>query len=356
MKLFSIQIRSQTRPNPMVGDIKDELFKQFWEKETSRIKTHDWDIYKSLSDKDGVFEMSSTIKSTSELLSFVNFYLPEITEGQKLIYRGMNEAKYRLFSSSQRAFRANHARLNTDQKAYDAGIIQMIENARKVHNGVLPNFFKATGLKDSDVSVLSFLQHFGAPTPFTDWTTDIYAALYFATDRISDEEILKYYHSQDGDDIDDYVSLYIMIEEQILEKISDFKQLSLTSKNAVHYKTLKKKHLQYIEEKYKSGKPVFALFNNFRITNQKGLFIYNNSSHLPLEEMFLTKWLMFYLINNSKGLTATRSPIICINIHKSIIYTVKEELLKPKGYTKAAMYPEAEDIARMSVPDVFRPA
>src|SRR5258708_13998466 len=131
-----------------------------------------------------------------------------------------------------------------------------------------------------------------------DWTTDIYVSLYFAVNGLTDGKIKWYFENQNGSDIDDYFSIYILIEDQILGQISDFKQLSLTTKTTAQYSTLRKKPFQYIDERFKSGRPVFSLFNNLRITNQKGLFIYSNSSYLPLEEVFYKKWLMYWLVNN----------------------------------------------------------
>jgi len=126
------------------------------------------------------------------------------------------------------------------------------------------------------------------------------------------------------------------------------------TKTSVQYRTLKKKNFQYINERFKSGRPAFSLFNNLRITNQKGLFIYHNSSFLPLEEVFFKKWGMYWLINNAKGLSTARSPLICLNVHKSIAHAVRRELLAENGYTHTYMFPTPEKITEQAIPEIFK--
>ncbi|WP_316828603.1 FRG domain-containing protein [Pedobacter miscanthi] len=332
----------------------NELLKELLTKEWNRPRTDHLDIYSSFEEKKSVFDKHYIVRSSTEFLNFIKHELPEQLKDKKVAFRGVNQAKFRMFSSAQRAFRTNTSVLPTDGEIYHSTIVQMIRNARTANRGVLSNFLKSTGMQDSDVSVLSFLQHHRAPTPFTDWTTDINAALFFATDGITKQEVDYYHQTSGADEIEDYISLYILIEDHILNQIGDFKQLSLTSKKAVEYNTLKKKRFQYIRETLRSGKPAFSLYNNLRITTQSGLFIFNNSPNLPLEEIFLEKFMMHWLINNAKGLEAPRSPIICINVHKSIVYWLQREILSKQGYTKRAIYPNPEHIARMSVPRTFK--
>jgi len=335
-------------------DMDSNRIIELWEDELRRPKTEDLIVYNSLAEKDNAFGSNVEFESTSKFLGFIKYTLPKIMSDKKVIYRGVSQAKYRLFNTAQRAFMQSKGHTGKDEKLYHQSIQSMIENARNVSNGALANFLKSTGLNDSDVSILAFLQHYGAPTPLMDWTTDIYVSLYFAVRDLTDDEIKWYFENQNGSNIDDYFSIYILIEDHILGKISEFTQLSLTTKTTAQYNTLRKKPFQYINERFKSGKPVFSLFNNLRITNQKGQFIYNNSSFLPLEEVFCKKWLMFWLVNNAKGLTTARSPIMCLNVHKSIAHAVKHELLTENGYTDARMFPTPEKIVEQAVPDIFK--
>jgi hypothetical protein len=103
-----------------------------------------------------------------------------------------------------------------------------------------------------------------------------------------DDEITKYHMESADCEIDDYLSLTILIKEHTLGQINEFKQLKTTSIGAASYDKLRKKKFQFIDETYKAGKPSLSLINNLHIVNQKGLFIYHSSPYLPLEEVFLS--------------------------------------------------------------------
>lgn len=332
---------------------EDRFFADLWEKEKHRPKTEDLLEYSSLMEKMNAFGGYQNFESSTQFLYFVKHELPEILDGKKAVFRGMTQAKYRLFNKAQRAYQANKSANVKDEKTFHRSIEKMIDNARTVNNSVLSNFFKTAGLKDNDVAVLSFLQHYGAPTPLMDWTTDLYTSLYFALSSSSDEQLEAYQNGPATYEIDDYFSFYLLIEDHILDMVSSFSQLSISSKSAVKYKTLKKKKFQYINERFKGGKPIFSLVNNLHITNQKGLFIYNNSSHMPLEEVFLLHWTMHFLGNMSKGLTTPRTPMMCINFHKSIGHRLRK-VLSEMGINDETIYSKPEVIAKKAVPVILR--
>jgi len=331
---------------------EDEIFADLWEKEQQRPKTEDLLQYSSLREKMNAFGGYQNFESGTQFLYFIKHELPEKLAGKKVVFRGMTQAKYRLFNKAQRAYQANKSANVKDEKTFHSSIEQMIGNARTVNNSVLANFFKTAGLRDNDVAILSFLQHYGAPTPFMDWTTDLYTSLYFALSSCTDEQLQRYQNGPATYEIDDYFSFYMLIEDHILDMVSSFSQLSISSKSAVKYRTLKKKKFQYIDERFKGGKPVFSLVNNLHITNQKGLFIYNNSSHMPLEEVFLLHWTMHYLGNMSKGRKTPRTPMMCINFHKSIGHRLRKVLLE-LGINDETIYSKPEVIAKEAVPEIL---
>lgn len=329
---------------------EDQIFAELWEKEKQRPVTADIVEYSSLQEKKHAFGGCMNFESGEQFLYFIQHELLELLAGKKTVFRGMTQAKYRLLNKAQRAFKANQN--SKDEKSYHLAIEQMIENARTVNNSVLPKFFKSNGLSDNDVSILSFLQHYAAPTPLMDWTTDLYTSLYFALSGCSDEQLEEFQNGPATYEIEDYFSFYFMIEEYILEMVSSFKQLSISSKSAVKYGTLKKKKFQFISERYRSGKPVFSLVNNLHIANQQGLFIYNNSATIPLEEVFLQHWTKHYLGNMTKGRTTPRTPMMCINFHKSIGHRLRI-FLKEQGITDETIYSKPEVIARKAVPELL---
>ncbi len=329
-----------------------EIFVKLLEKEDQRPKTDHLLVYSSLTEKRNAFGGYQNFESGTKFFYFIQYELPQLLADKKVVFRGMTQAKYRLFNKAQRAYQANKAINVKDEKTYHQSIEQMIENARTVNNSVLSNFFKTAGLRDNDVAILSFLQHYGAPTPFMDWTTDLYTSLYFALSGCTDEQLEHFQNGADTYEIDDYFSFYMLIEDHILDTVSSFSQLSISSNSAVKYKTLKKKKFQYIDERFKSGKPVFSLVNNLHITNQKGLFIYNNSSNMPLEQVFLLHWTMHYLGNMSKGRNTPRTPMMCINFHKSIGHRLRKEL-REMGINDDTIYSKPEGIAKKAVPDIL---
>lgn len=77
---------------------------ELWGGELRRPKTEKLVVYSSLSEKENVFGATIEFESTSKFLGFIKYTLPEITSGKKVIYRGLSQAKYRLFNTAQRAF------------------------------------------------------------------------------------------------------------------------------------------------------------------------------------------------------------------------------------------------------------
>ena len=140
-----------------------------------------------------------------------------------------------------------------------------------------------------------------------------------------------------------------MREDMSQYMLHDYKKLSIYTKDRATYKTLRKRKVADISEIYKHGKPKFFLQNNLRILNQKGIFIYNNSSHLPLEEVFFTHSFMYYLIRSPKDDLVCRSPIFCMNVHKRLAPVIKKEIIK-MGYNKVSMFLDPKRIALLSVP------
>lgn len=118
----------------------------------------------------------------------------------KLIYRGLNEAKYKLYTSLQRQFLSNKVNRNRYPTLFDF----MKEEINQIKlDKVLPKYYKALGAPVTDYLYMSFLQHYGAPTTLMDFSEDIDIALYFATQDVA--------YKMDGalqNHISNYVSLY----------------------------------------------------------------------------------------------------------------------------------------------------
>jgi hypothetical protein len=161
-----------------VDKLSDEELLQLLYSEDERKDTSDLEIYNSFDEKRNIFGTYARFDSSTKFMDFINYKLPDLLGTNSAVYRGLASAQYRLFNKAQRFYRAKTSNDNKDEERYHTGITEMIANARSVNNRALPAFFQATGLKDSHISALSFLQHYGAPTPFMDWTTDPFVRFF----------------------------------------------------------------------------------------------------------------------------------------------------------------------------------
>jgi len=320
------------------------------------------EVYKDFEEKGGSFEQKN-INSTEEFDELLKAFKKEQSK-YGLVFRGMSNAKYKLYNSAQRQW------LNIEMQhlglTYLDFIKREIKNANRWQNNLLEKFFKAFGQPAFDISILSFLQHYGAPTPLLDWTYNFENALFFATDG------LKYADSNNA--IENYFSVYVIDTRwNELMNYLEFIQSSLnqiddilekhTKVNAdkvignieeLNYQNLHDINLAYIPGYKKTGfafnlrnRPSFNLVwnqQNLNIINQKGLFIFNSSEDKPLEFFF-----------KDRGVVVEGSPyqipkIQCYNIHKSLYEYVKLKLTKGKRIpiNKEFIYPQEETIANKS--------
>lgn len=120
------------------------------------------------------------------------------------IFRGMNEAKYKIFSSLQRRFQLGAI----NSKTYPTLFSFMYHEIQGLKDStVLPEYYKSLGTPVTDYLYMSFLQHYSAPTSLIDFSKSLDVALYFATRDV------KYSYSAKSKDISNYVSLYWIEED-----------------------------------------------------------------------------------------------------------------------------------------------
>ena len=140
-------------------------------------------------------------KSCCEIDAIREFHMlyDSLKEKDHAIFRGVNEAKYKIFSSLQRKFQieAINRIKYQDQFSFMNQEIQELKGSK-----VLPKYYKSLGTPITDYLYMSFLQHYSAPTTLIDFSENIDKALYFATKDI------EYYYSTDNKTISNYVSLY----------------------------------------------------------------------------------------------------------------------------------------------------
>lgn len=301
----------------------------------------------------------------------------EFKNKKDTLFRGLSAAKYRLYSSLQRNWISN--KIYEKEKTYVILLRELIENAKKANGGVLKIYLEKINLShESDIGILSFLQHYGCPTPLLDWTYNFSIALFFATKK--NKHII-------GRKIDDYFCIYYLEEEHLKDNsLNNIVLRGLTDKD----REIKPRATQAIFESFRSrgfsdvqiresipeddldrliisqfgqealnfltkiehiiNSPIlyfsdtkgevslqYYLQNNMNIVNQEGAFTWNAHATKPLEQVANEE---YQPDDDSVDYKFSK----CINIHKSLIPYVQEKL-KNLGIVEGFVYPKPHDIA-----------
>lgn len=113
-----------------------------------------------------------------------------------LIFRGINNARFKMYTSAQRMHILND--INTTIEKFIVDELAGIKN-----NNLLLRYYPTICIepkKLSDLYFLTFLQHFGGATSLLDFTYDFKTALFFALDGIA--------YVKDSGGLNEYFSLY----------------------------------------------------------------------------------------------------------------------------------------------------
>lgn len=100
--------------------------------------------------------------------------------GKRKFFRGQADGSWKIFSSMQREWILKE--LNHQYKSYEELVEKFLTFSKEYAIQKLNNVCNGK----SDIGVFSALQHYGAPTPFVDWTSDYRIALYFASLTMAD--------------------------------------------------------------------------------------------------------------------------------------------------------------------------
>jgi len=322
--------------------------------------------YKSFEDKETLFHQEGLFINDHirEYLSQLEFKVNRFSNNEyikkinhSVFFRGVSEAKYCLYNSAQVYYIKKFASLNVTRFKsfhksllihyhYDKFISILIEETKKYQNGAIKKLFDANNIPDGNIlAYLSYMQHYGVPTPLLDFTQDFYLALFFAIDNQKE-------WIESDNEIENYFSLYLVQPDlytiQIVRKFFDPNFEKYRKTGAITYNKLAKARLHV----FFHNDIDYYIINNKRIINQKGLFIYNSQTFIPVEFPYIdmnSTVLKNRLVNDGKnnitdeGLHDSSKLAFCYNIHKSLIPEIRE-ILNEKGITKQFVYPDNYNI------------
>lgn len=305
--------------------------------------------YESFEEKSEVFKENFKIDSEEEVDSIVSMYS---SQEKDFLYRGINTATYKLYSSSQVQWMLSDAiSKKTNIEDYYNFIMDSIELTRE--NDRVKQYIKDNGISDNDLFILALMQHYGMPSPVLDFSHSIFGALYFAWDKC--DRTLSDTQTQ----LSDYISLYVInkkidwvncsvqnVMRNSAEQLNDILQKDkLFTAGMVDTKDVEKEFLKLPYLKFKDWNFVAVEDNpenpvkisipalkfdceyqiiNDRIISQQGMFIANNTLDKPLVEL-MNDW-------------CKEKYFVCYNIHKKLLDYIKQKYFDTNDINEERMY------------------
>lgn len=296
--------------------------------------------YKTFAEKKAFFKDGET-----KIDYNINFLFENIEKlssaGDGFIYRGCGEAKYKLYNSAQRIYinQELHRQVPSDQISihYKEFVENLILETKNWNSGVVKKLLINSGIdENNDLAYLSYMQHYGVPTPFLDYTFNPYVALFFAIDGLN--------YLPSDIEIENYFSLYYTYKQNTAflswQKVFD----DNLAKNDISYESIDLNCMGILLPE----NDFYKIFNSANIINQEGLFLYNNHPWYPLERTYKedienTKKDLGELKFNELMILDTVSG--CFNIHKSLIPAIKQKL-DSLGINSNFIYPDMQDFRK----------
>jgi hypothetical protein len=214
--------------------------------------------------------------------------LIEEHKNKKGIYRGVSSWKYKIYSSLQRQCLLNNIQIDESSKF----INDYIKVCRE--DSLFSKYLNSFKITPSKLSIMAYLQHFGAPTSLIDFSTNIYKSLYFAIEKFTKKEHdLKENFSLCFIDKNDLELINI---DNVFEGIAERKSYFENASKAYGEDLQQEKFFRieddlfdlsvldvFLVEHKNELAQVYNTYNNIRIIAQEGLFINNSHQNLPLE-------------------------------------------------------------------------
>ena len=295
------------------------------------------------------FYNCTTIDDTQE---FDRIFKEIMDNKSGYMFRSVNEARFKLYSSAQRQWIWNS--LLNNYLSYKDYINRRVDQV-KSHQHIM-SFFYNNHIPLNDFVVLALLQHYGQPSPLVDFTYNPLLSLFFAFDNVKP--------GTTEDEIGNYVSLYRMkytqpcfcsiqavnaqgadtLSEELQKlnipatqidadkALSDIQNLTYNTYDNIGFILVHGDKIGITNIKI----PALDFTCTYNITNpnlrnQEGLFMLNTTEDIPLEELVRKKHRYV-------------SPLIdCYNINKGLATYVRDKYLNPAGINHSLVYPQDQD-------------
>lgn len=303
------------------------------------------------------YERVDTSKKLKEALKKIEETRARWATNLVLVIRGVSEAKYKLYTSAQREWMTNEWWLQGI--TFPEFVGRLLDH---IKTDFIEKYFQSMGVRINHLLLLSFLQHYRAPSPLLDFTTDPNVALFFALEHMQGI-------SHGSQDIENYFSIYTILMDKsrswdvrfsyALEKIMQKRRED--KKNGQHKNEtaatfglaevlnwlpnkdlrgsgLCKQPILFLTNPSDThpGMPSYLSWSNPNIIAQKGCFLLNTHEKQPLEKRFLEE---------KERQELNYAMLYCLDIHKSLAPYIREHYLKPKGIIKETIYPDFNAIA-----------
>ncbi len=303
----------------------------------------------------------------------VDELIEKYQNSENYLFRGQNEAKWRLYSTLQRWWiwddmeKTPEKYLEFLQTMLSFGIENFEPQIKKILDKIDIDTL-------NDISILGFLQHHSCPTPLLDWTYNFKTSLFFGIDGVNTDKSPR--------EIDNYLSIYFIKEEHFdsgsmrkllnksLQTVGEKLKLGLIAKIAKdkkqrikmerHFKErnffakdriqgsglishiTKIEHMvnipiSYFSDKDKNSGIAFSITNSENIKKQKGVFTWNSDFGKPLEVMGNEQY------NEAKSESDPDDYRFCecYNISKELVPYIIEKLNK-SNINKESIYPDKD--------------
>lgn len=301
--------------------------------------------YYTFNEKKEIFN-HRIINDFQELLSIIDEY----NNNEYFIFRGVNNASYKIYSSMHRYF------IERGVDIYNGKITEVLSNIVQkickeyylispVIQHISPYFdleyFKkerkriySKMLTSYVISfyILSLLQHYGGISSLLDFTNNINNAIFFSTRNWNTKKSTGY-------ETENYISLYIFnTRNPFVKKFNMFKyndkDTNFSKENIIEYvknidsseaKEISYRVINYILFEHVDGTEYYSLDDfliNPNMVAQEGCFVsYKHYKNKPLED------------NCESG------SIICVDISKSLIPLIQKDILIPKEVNEGRLFP-----------------